>query len=191
MNDEIIIFYSNEFSKFFSILNSDTMSSDHLAPVETTETGTQRTKWSMIMYNYDVNMDYGRYFRNPNFDIKRAVWGYETCPRTHTRHLQCYIEFGRSKRFNIIKQIIPGARWRVPSCSSSRINYQYCIKSGDYSVIGDWSTESTALKTRYAKSKSTSSMIQALMNPRTALQVFFENKVCLGFLILRVMTQPD
>ena len=40
-----------------------------------TEPGTQRTKWSMVLYNYDVNMDYGRYFRKPRYGIERAAWG--------------------------------------------------------------------------------------------------------------------
>ena len=101
----------------------------------------QVTRWCFTLNNYvETPNHYKVHFSNEAFQIKRAVWGKEVAPNTRTKHLQGYLEMRRSFRLAYMKTILPTAHFEK-AIRSGLINFKYCIKDGDYEVLGDWSKE--------------------------------------------------
>ena len=67
------------------------------------------------------------------------MWGYEN---THNQnhHIQGYIEFNRSYRFNHVRAILCTAHWQR-ALGTAFQNYKYCTKSGVFETIGEWTTD--------------------------------------------------
>ena len=65
----------------------------------------QRERWVFTYNNYDRTINYLQYFRNSEFFINRAIWGYEI-GEEGTPHLQGYLEFKRSKRLSHVRKIL-------------------------------------------------------------------------------------
>ena len=80
------------------------------------------------------NYDYEIYFKQKSERIKRMLIGFQCGSESGTRHLQGFVEFNRSIRYSIVRQILHNAFWR-PALPSSRANFEYHVKSGDYFVI--------------------------------------------------------
>ena len=133
----------------------------------------QRSRWILTYNNYDQTMNYKVHCLKPQFNIKRAVLGFEVAPETGTHHIQGYVEFGRSVRECHVKRVFPTAWWNVAS-ESSLINYRYCVKEGNFITIGDFSSEERGLEPRKNKSKrpaSVSLIINGLLDPQLSPQV--------------------
>ena len=105
----------------------------------------QVSKWAFTLHQFDRDFNYKEYMESGDFDIKRAVLGYENS-RTMNAHIQGYVEFNRTYRFHYVKTIFNDAHWERAVASPAQ-NYKYCTKSGAYETIGEWSTENTARNT--------------------------------------------
>ena len=104
----------------------------------------QRSRWVMTLNNYDIERDYCLHFRNTDFKIKRAVIGKEV-GNGGTRHLQGYVEFERSFRLAHCRRILNNAYWECAR-ENSLLNYRYCTKSGNFSVVGDFTKEQAGIE---------------------------------------------
>ena len=133
------------------------------------EQAVQVSRYCFTINNYDLDFDYASYFRNPEHRIRRAVIGFEVGEQS-TRHIQGYVEFERSVRFQYAKQVLPSAHWEKAN-SSALINYQYCTKQGNFTVIGDFSREEFRIEQQKKAPASISLVIQGLLNSDLAPQV--------------------
>ena len=134
----------------------------------------QRSRWTLTWNNYDTNINYETFFRTSRHSIKRMILGFEIGDAEMTRHLQAYIEFTRTVRFNVVRRILPDAYWQ-PAEGSVKANYDYCSKSLNFFVIGNFDKE---LK---MKNMAVGSIISGLLDPKCALQVQCSNEYAQKF----------
>ena len=88
-------------------------------------------------------MNYKLYLKNGGFGVKRAILGYEQSgANDQGGHIQGYIEFIRSRRFNFVRGIFVDAHWQR-AVGSPKQNYDYCAKGKLFDTIGDWTAEQT------------------------------------------------
>ncbi len=90
--------------------------------------GLQCTGWCFTLNNYTPE----EVEHLKNASCRYVVFGYETAPTTGTPHLQGYIHFHRTTRFQAAKRIIGRraavfARLRTPAAAAA-----YCKKDGDF-----------------------------------------------------------
>jgi len=105
----------------------------------------QYQRWCFTLNNPSPTRDYvADIFSDPEFFVKRAVYGEEIAPTTGTRHLQGYVEYDRSRRLTHCKKLFPGAHWEAAK-GNARSNYDYCIKDDKYKTYGEWES---VLKTK-------------------------------------------
>ncbi|AKV62252.1 putative replication initiation protein [Petrochirus diogenes giant hermit crab associated circular virus] len=71
--------------------------------------------------------------------IKKGVIGVETAPTTGTKHLQGYIEYPTQRDWSSIKKVCPNAHIEAAK-GTSRQNYEYCTKEGNFVVHGHFET---------------------------------------------------
>ena len=116
----------------------------------------QRQRWGFTLHNYSPSLDVRAHLSKSNFLVKRAIWGYETGERG-TPHLQGYLELNRSLRPSHLRKIFPTAYWYGARGSASQ-NVQYCIKEGNFDVLGDFSHE---LSGSSSKSLSLTEVVKA------------------------------
>lgn len=65
------------------------------------------------------------------------IIGYETAPRTGTKHLQCYAYYPNGRTFNHLKSVLPPQTHIEAQKSSSNVKaYVYCKEDGDYTEFG-------------------------------------------------------
>ena len=119
----------------------------------------QVSRWSFTLHNYSPTIDYKSYLENADFDIKRAVIGFEQVFSGNgiNRHMQGYVEFSRTHRFAFVKNIFMGAHWQR-AYGSCKQNYDYCTKSNVYETIGEWPVEDTE------KGNCTGTIIRGLLS---------------------------
>ena len=92
------------------------------------------------------------------------VMGFERGSETQTPHLQAYLEFVRSYRYNVVRTLLAAGYWR-PARGSAKANFAYCTKSDNYIIIGNFDREAKNAKV------SERSIISALLDPKCSLQV--------------------
>lgn len=130
----------------------------------------QKVRWVFTLNNYNPDTSYKNHLLNPNFKIKRAVFGYETSDN-HTRHLQGYVEFSRSVRLSFVRNVLTGAHWEG-AVHSPLANFIYCTKSNNYECIGDFSNERDAVRQGGKRvSLSSQEVIKGLLSKKCSLQV--------------------
>ena len=134
---------------------------------------TQKCRWVFTYHNYERDINYRNYFRNPNFNIKRIVWGYEFSLLNNTPHLQGYTEFNRSVRLGFVRRILPNAHWEGAT-GTPTANYLYCTKGKNFETIGDFSKEASC--PTESKKLSNISIIKGLLNEKTALQTMLSKE---------------
>lgn len=105
--------------------------------------------------------------KKPVFQVKRAVWGFESGPTNGTPHLQGYLELLRTHRLSHVRKIFPEARWE-PANQTSHINYNYCTKSGHFQTYGDFSVEK---QTKTPVQASMTLILKGLMIPKLVPQI--------------------
>ena len=94
----------------------------------------QVSRWTFKCNNYDAEIDYEEYFKQKNKRIKIMIVGYWRGSEGGSRYLQGFVQFNRSIRYSVVRQMLPNAYWH-PALPSSRANFEYHVKSGDYFVI--------------------------------------------------------
>lgn len=102
----------------------------------------QVSKWTFTLFNFDTQFNYKTYLESEEFDIKRAVFGFENS-RCQNKHIQGYVEFHRSYRFNHVRSVLATAHWQRAVGTAAQ-NFKYCTKSGVYECIGDWTADKHA-----------------------------------------------
>lgn len=136
----------------------------------------QCSRWTFTINNYDVRTNYKEVFTDEN--IKRAVWGFEVASQTGIPHIQGYLEFKRTYRLSRCRALHPTAHWEVAR-EDSYINYNYCVKGGDFEVVGNWPESEGRLPNaevvvrdgvRGRRPPSVPMVVAALLDPRTKLQ---------------------
>ena len=110
------------------------------------------------------------HFRKEEFKVKRAVLRYEQGAENGTPHVQGYLELERSYRIAHVKRIYPTAHWEGAR-RSAQVNFEYCTKSGNFDVIGDFPREQLAVGGRGKRPASVALVLRGLLNPKTASQV--------------------
>ena len=100
----------------------------------------QVARWTFTYNNYNLETDYEAYFKQRGNRIKKMVVGFERGAGTSSRHMQGFVEFKISFRYSVVRQILPDAYWH-PALRSTKANYEYCSKSGDFFVIGSFQKE--------------------------------------------------
>ena len=155
-----------------SCLYYDVLSCSNNHYISVSETMAQRvdqvSRWCFTFNNYDARHNYKDDFTN-NPLIKRAVWGYEVAPQTGTPHLQGYLEFKRSQRLQVCNRILPRARW-INAVANARTNYEYCIKSGRYDTVGDWTVGGIVPVCAGTRPATVPLIIAGVLNPTTFAQ---------------------
>lgn len=81
------------------------------------------------------------------------ILGKELCPTTSTPHIQGYVRFKRRLRFNQVKSLLNDRAHLEVAKGSTRHNFIYCSKSGDYTEGGDGFERSKKLSRPKASSK--------------------------------------
>ena len=132
----------------------------------TRTTYSQRSRWTFTYNNYDRSINYKHFFRTENFNIKRAVWGFET-GQNGIPHLQGYCEFNRSVRLGFVKRILNSAHWEG-AIGTSTANYLYCTKGQNFESIGNFAKEAACQND--SKKLSNTEVIKGLLTDKTALQ---------------------
>ena len=100
----------------------------------------QVSRWTFKCNNYDAEIDYEEYFKQKNKRIKIMIVGYWRGSEGGSRYLQGFFQFNRSIRYSVVRQMLPNAYWH-PALPSSRANFEYYAKSGDFFVIGNFQRE--------------------------------------------------
>ena len=118
----------------------------------------QRQRWGFTFNNYSPSLDVRAHLSKSNFLVKRGIWGYERGERG-TPHLQGYLELKRSLRPSHLRKIFPTAYWYGARGSAAQ-NVQYCIKEGNFDVLGDFSHELTGSS---SKSLSLTEVVKAVV----------------------------
>ena len=126
----------------------------------------QRCRWAFTLNNYDINANYKAVFCDVHHNVKRVVFGYEEAEGNGTPHLQGYLETIRSVRLNAVRAILPAAHW-TPALQSAERNYRYCIKSGRFEVVGDFTKEIVAHSRAAAGGCSIGLVIEGLLTPES------------------------
>ena len=95
----------------------------------------QRERWVFTFNNYDRTINYLQYFRNSEFFINRAIWGYEIGGRRNSPPARLF-------RVQPIEEIEPCKKNTKGSISaeangSSVANYKYCSKSGCAQILAN------------------------------------------------------
>ena len=103
----------------------------------------QVNRWVFIINNYNANQNLLAHFRKEEFKVKRAVFGYERGAENGIPHVQGYLKLERSYRIAHVKRIYPTAHWEGAR-RNAQVNFEYCTKSGNFDVIGDFSREQLA-----------------------------------------------
>ena len=137
----------------------------------------QRSRWTFTLNNYDKNVNYKNHFRQNQFKVSRAVWGYEI-GSNGIEHLQGYLELQRSLRLSHVAKILPMAHWEGAR-EDSLVNYRYCVKDGHFDLIGDFSFEQNGTTKAISKRNpplSVGSVVNALLNPETSLQIMLSKE---------------
>jgi len=65
-----------------------------------------------------------------------AIVGFEIAPTTGTRHLQGYLHMNKQMSLKKVRGIFQGADVRIAK-GSSKQNFDYCSKSGNFTEYGD------------------------------------------------------
>jgi len=65
-----------------------------------------------------------------------CIIGFEKAPTTGTPHIQGYVEWLSSKRFNTAHKLLPGGHWEAAKGTAEQ-NYIYCSKSGNFWEQGE------------------------------------------------------
>ena len=129
----------------------------------------QMSRWTFTVNNYDPYFNFRQHFSKDEYKVKRAIFGYERGAENGTPHIQGYLELQRSYRLTFVKRIYPAAHWEAAR-RSAQVNFEYCSKSGNFDLIGDFSREqgtSGGIK----RPASVSLVLRGLLNPKTAPQV--------------------
>lgn len=104
-------------------------------PPETPVTHPLRS-WMFLHFNYTDETEVQYKAISEKTEVVRMVIGREICPKTQTPHLQCYIRFNRSVRFDWLRKYLPAGmsglqpRWCKKECQAT----EYCSKDGSLVV---------------------------------------------------------
>ena len=134
----------------------------------------QRKRWGFTYNDYPRDKDYKSHFASDEFNIERAVWGYEKSS-SGTPHLQGYLELSRSFRLGFLKRILQSAHWYAVN-GNSKVNFDYCTKSGNFDFYGDFSKEMAGENSM--KPLAPALIVKALLNPRSCIQIKLSKEYC-------------
>lgn len=140
----------------------------------------QRARWAFTLNGYDVDKDWCEHFRTANFNIKRAVFGFEVAPTTGTRHLQGYAEFNRTVRLAFVRRVLPQAHWE-PAERSALQNYIYCTKSNNFDFVGDFAKEVEGKAAGRKAKLPVASIVNGLLDKSISSQVKLSNEYSSNF----------
>lgn len=120
---------------------SDTLAERSTAVVRVGGTGKQTSKqvkrWCATLNNF-TEEEYGS-VKQLTEKVPALQWliaGREYGTELGTLHLQMYMVFKRSVRFEFVRNIFPRAHWE-PAKASHKANYEYCTKDGDVIELGE------------------------------------------------------
>lgn len=119
----------------------------------------QVSRWILTCNNYDSEIDYEEYFKQKNKRIKRMIVGFWRGSESGSRHLQGFVQFNRSIRYSVVRQMLPNAYWH-PAHQSSRAIFEYYARLGDFFVIGNFQREENlTVSVRYKSSHTRDSIV--------------------------------
>lgn len=96
----------------------------------------QGTRWCLTKNNptNEVKLAFAQVFNSD--DVKYGIIGREVGEQG-TPHLQCFIIFKRTKRFNAVLRLFPGSHLESARGTSEQ-NRAYCEKGGDFDEYGSF-----------------------------------------------------
>lgn len=123
---------------------------EHVEQVEQVEQGGGNTsnpslksrKYCFTLNNYTLN-EVEQIIRD--FGSDKYVIGCEIAPETSTPHLQGYLEFKNPRSFKSVKKLLPRAHIEKAR-GSTKQNYEYCTKDGEFKTNIDMRTPQDKLK---------------------------------------------